>query len=139
MASTTFTRCLGGSALVISALITAGCAVIAPITPEAAVVQRASAYWKARQAGQIDKVYALTAPSFRQVHTLDQFRQQFGAATTVKQVEVAHVTCESEKCVVRLKLGVSPALPGLKIGTVDTYLDEIWLLEDGQWWRFQEL
>ena len=27
---------------------------------------------------------------------------------------------------------------GLKLDTIVTYLDEVWLLEDGQWWHYQE-
>lgn len=139
MATSTISRRIGASALALSALILAGCAAMAPTSPEAAVEQRATAYWKARQAGQIDKAYALTPPSYRQVRTLEQFRMQFGAAAAVKDVEVTKVTCEPEKCVARLKLSVSPALAGLKMGNIDTHLDEIWLLEDGQWWHYQDL
>lgn len=139
MPTTTLTRGLGAGALAMSALLMAGCATMAPATPEAAVEKRATAYWQARQAGQTDKVYALTPPSYRKVRTLEQFRLQFGTAAAVKGVEVTKVTCEPEKCVARLKLSVTPALAGLKMGNVDTYLDEIWLLEDGQWWHHQDL
>lgn len=37
------------------------------------------------------------------------------------------------------KIDVNPALAGIKIGTIATHLDGIWLLEDGQWWRHQTL
>lgn len=139
MATTYISRRLGAGALALSALVLAGCATMGASTPEAAVEQRAVAYWKARQAGQLDKVYALTPPSYRQVRTLDQFKMQFGAAAAVQGAEVTKVTCEPEKCVVRLKLSVTPALAGVKIANIDTYLDETWLLEDGQWWHHQDL
>lgn len=139
MATTTLARRMGACAFAMSALILAGCASFAPSTPEAAVEQRATAYWKARQTGQVEKTYALTPPSYRKVRTLEQFRLQFGAAAAVKSVEVAKVTCEPEKCVARIKLSVTPALAGLKMGNIDTYLDETWLLEDGQWWHHQDL
>ncbi|CAN7224366.1 hypothetical protein LJR129_000775 [Acidovorax sp. LjRoot129] len=126
-------------AFALAASILAGCASMTPSTPEATVEQRATAYWKARQAGQVDKMYALAAPSYRKVRTFDQFRQAQGTAAAVVSAEVTKVTCEAEKCTARLKLGVTPALAGLKIGNIETYLDEIWLLEDGQWWHHQDL
>ncbi|MFN7153191.1 MAG: hypothetical protein ACK4OE_05825 [Acidovorax sp.] len=139
MATNIISRRLGAGALALSVLVLAGCATMSPSTPEAAVEQRATAYWKARQAGQIDKVYALVPPSYRKVRTLDQFKMQFGTAAAVQGVEVTKVTCEPEKCVARIKLSVTPALAGLKMGNIDTYLDETWLLEDGQWWHHQDL
>ena len=139
MATTTLTRRMGAGALAISAVILAGCATFAPSTPEAAVEQRATAYWKARQAGQINKVYAFSTPSYRKVRTLEQFKLQFGTAAAGRAVEVRKVTCEAEKCVARIKLSVTPALAGIKVGNIDTYLDETWLLEDGQWWHHQDL
>jgi len=139
MPTTFISRRLGAGALALSALVLAGCATMSPSTPEAAVEQRATAYWKARQSGQVDKTYALTPPSYRKVRTFEQFRLQFGAAAAVKTVEVTKVTCEPEKCVARIKLSVTPALAGLKVGNIDTYLDETWLLEDGQWWHHQDL
>jgi len=30
-------------------------------------------------------------------------------------------------------------LPMLNIGNMKTYVDEVWVLEDGSWWRFEEL
>ena len=59
-------------------LFAAGCASLGASKPEDAVKQRAEAYWKARVAGQVDKAYELTAPSYRKVRTLDQFKMQFG-------------------------------------------------------------
>lgn len=126
-------------ALALAASVLAGCASMAPSTPEAAVEQRANEYWKARQTGQVEKTYALTSPSYRKVRTFDQFRLQFGGAAAVKSVEVTKVTCDLEKCVARIKLSVTPALAGLKVGNIDTYLDETWLLEDGNWWHHQDL
>lgn len=139
MAVNNISRKLRAGALALTALVLAGCATMAPATPEAAVEQRATAYWTARQTGQVDKTYALTPPSYRAVRTFEQFRLQFGTAAAVKSVEVTKVTCEPEKCVARIKLSVTPALAGLKMGNIDTYLDETWLLEDGQWWHHQDL
>lgn len=126
-------------AFVLAAATLAGCATFAPATPEQIVEKRATEYWKARVEGQVDKAYALSTPSYRKVRSEAQFKMQFGAGAAVKSADVANVTCAAEKCTVKVKLGVQPALLRLNIGTVETYLDEIWLLEDGQWWHYQEL
>jgi hypothetical protein len=117
----------------------AGCGTLGPATPERAVSQRALEYWNARKAGQLDKAYALTTPSYRKLRTEAQFMSRLGSAVTFESAEVYKAECQSEKCNVRMKLAVKPALPRLNLGIIDTYLDEIWLLEDGQWWRHQDL
>ena len=122
-----------------SMLLLAGCASMETGKPEEIVAKRAQAFWNARAAGQTDKAYALTPPSYRKLHTLEQFQKNFGNAFTIKDVTVVNVTCEAEKCTARAKIDVNPALAGIKISTIATHLDEIWLLEDGQWWRHQDL
>jgi len=50
---------------------------------------------------------------------------------------VTKVTCEATRCEAQVKLGVKTGLPSLGLGTVTSYLTDVWLLEDGAWWRFQ--
>ena len=139
MANHMLGRHIGAFTLALGALTLAGCAAFAPATPEQAVQQRATAYWKARVAGQVDKAYALSTPSYRKLRTEAQFKMQFGAGASVQDAEVTKVTCEAEKCTTQIKISVKPALTGLKVGTIATHMDEIWVLEDGQWWHYQEL
>ena len=135
----TLTRRLGAASTALGALLLAGCAALGPSTPEQIVQQRATDYWKARIAGQVDNAYALSTPSYRKLRTSAQFKMQFGAGVSVERAEVTKVSCEAEKCTAQIKLDVKPALMGVKMGTIATYLDEVWLLEDGQWWHYQEL
>lgn len=131
-------RRIGAAVLALGMLTLTGCAAFSPAAPEQIVEKRATAYWKARMAGQYEKAYALSTPSYRKLRTEVQFKSQFGAGVSVESAEVTKVVCEPEKCTAQLKLGVKPALMALKMGTIPTYVDEIWLLEDGQWWHFQE-
>ena len=139
MFKTPLTRLVGMPIAAAVVLFAAGCASLGASKPEDAVKQRAEAYWKARAAGQVDKAYELTSPSYRKVHTFDQFKMQFGNGASIKGVSVIKVDCEAEKCTVRTKVEAAPALMGVSVGTIATHLDEIWLLEDGQWWRYQDL
>lgn len=129
-------RAVGLAAMAATALV--GCATISS-TPEQVVQQRATEYWKARVAGDHAKAYALSTPSYRKLHTAEQFRKQFGSAASLKDAEPVNVTCEPEKCTVRIKISAAPALVGMNLGTIATHLSETWLLEDGQWWRYQDL
>lgn len=139
MFKTPLTRLVGMPIAAAVVLFAAGCASLGASKPEDAVKQRAEAYWKARAAGQVDKAYELTSPSYRKVHTFDQFKMQFGNGASIKGVSVIKVDCEAEKCTVRTKVEAAPALMGVSVGTIATHLDEIWLLEDGQWWRYQDI
>ncbi len=116
-----------------------GCAGMTAQTPEQVVEQRAQSYWDARVKAQTDKAYALLAPSYRAARTLDQYKAKFGTAATIKSFEVVKVTCEPLKCIAKLKLGVQPALVSLNLPEIATYVDEVWLLEGGGWWRSEEL
>ena len=139
MFKTPLTRLVGMPIAAAVVLFAAGCASLGASKPEDAVKQRAEAYWKARAAGQVDKAYELTSPSYRKVHTFDQFKMQFGNGASIKGVSVVKVDCEAEKCTVRTKVEAAPALMGVSVGTIATHSDEIWLLEDGQWWRYQDI
>ena len=139
MFKTPLTRLVGMPTVAAVVLFAAGCASLGASKPEDAVKQRAEAYWKARAAGQVDKAYELTSPSYRKVRTFDQFKMQFGNGASIKGVSVVKVDCEAEKCTVRTKVEAAPALMGVSVGTIATHLDEIWLLEDGQWWRYQDI
>ena len=132
-------RSLGAALLGASVLATSGCALLTPKTPEQQVSSRALEYWQARKTTDFEKAYQFSAPSYRKLHTAQQFRMQFGAGATFNAVAVNKVTCQPERCEVQMKLSVTPAVIGLKMGPLDTYLNEVWVLESGQWWHFQEL
>ena len=138
MKSRTLSRHLGAVAA-LGMLALSGCAALAPATPEQIVEKRAAEYWQARIAGNYQSAYALSTPSYRQVRSAEQFKMQFGAGASVQAADVLKATCEPVKCVVKIKISVNAALLRLNMATIATHVDEIWLLEDGQWWRHQDL
>jgi hypothetical protein len=121
------------------ALALSGCASFAPKPPEQVVESRAMQYWQARLQGNLDKAYTYATPGFRAAKTVDQYKSRFGSAAMIKEVEVYNVTCEPLKCTARMQLTAQLNLPMLNIGNMKTYVDEVWVLEDGSWWRFEEL
>lgn len=130
---------LAALVLVFSTVTLSGCAIFTPSTPEKIVEKRATEYWNARIAGQYEKVYALSAPSYRKLRTEPQFKTKFGSSASIERAEVSKIECSTDKCNVQLKVGVKPAIPGVKLGTIDTFVNEIWLMEDGKWWHYQEI
>ncbi len=127
------------SLLAIIATAFAGCAALEPPTPEKAVEARAMQYWKTRIEARIDQAYLLTSPSYRAARTADQYKARFGSSAAITKAEVVNVACEATKCSARMKLTASVALPMVNLKEIVTYVEEPWILEDGSWWRYEEL
>ena len=122
------------------ALALAACASVAPSTPQEQVTQRANARWKIMVAKEIDKAYAYTTPGFRGLVSAESYRGRFGAAVVWLDAEVARVNCpEATKCDVVIRLEFKPTLGGRKDDRLSTHLDETWILEDRQWWLFENI
>jgi hypothetical protein len=120
-------------------MVGSGCSLLEPVAPEKLVERRALQYWNARIEGRLDKAYLFTAPSYRAVHNLDLYKSRFGGATGVKSVDPVRVTCEPMRCTVSLKLSSNLKLPMVDLSDLVSYYEETWLLEDGVWWRYEEL
>ena len=122
------------------ALALAGCASLsANKSPEEVVRQRATERVEAFVKGDIDRSYALTAPSYRKLRDLDAYRRTFGAAARWEKAEVKNVSCEPVRCKVAIAVGVKPLIRGRFGDTITVQFEETWLLEDGNWWLYQAL
>lgn len=107
--------------------------------PEEAVRDRAAERWGHLIKGDMRKAYELSSPSSRAVVSFEQYRGKFGGAVAWRKTEITSVTCETDKCTAKVRIEAEPLL-GTRFGnTLLTYVDETWLLEDGQWWFFQKL
>ena len=125
--------------LSLGALALSGCAAFAPATPEQQVQQRATERWNALRASQWDKAYAFVIPSFRSTMSEERYRERFVGVPKWKSAEVLSVKCESgEKCVATVRIeAMYGARDGLK--NLTTEMPETWLLEDGEWWKYENL
>lgn len=133
-------RALGAVALTL-ALGLGACASLQPKTPEEDVTQRAEARWAALVKGDFDQAYGYLAPSFRAVVPAADYRKRFGAAGQWTNAIVHKVTCEAESCKATIRVTTQIRVPlfATKVPETTTYLDEIWVREDGQWWRYESL
>ena len=124
-------------AMVAAALSLAGCATMDSGTPEQIVTKRAQAYWDARLKGDASTAYGFANDAFKQAVDEQKFKRGH-MATFAVGAEVQKVECDAQKCDVGVNLKVNPPLPGKKVGTIDMYSKQTWLLEDGQWKLYLE-
>lgn len=124
-------KVLGASWL---AVFVAGCAQFPVASPEVQVQARAQASWKARLAGNFEEAYQFTEPSFRQEVSYEQYRNSFGGATRWVGADIVSVTCDQQKCLVKMSIVVPSPVPHQFSGNITTRVDESWVFADGQWW-----
>lgn len=120
-----------------AALALAGCAVLSKSTPEQQVQERANAFWSARLKADARAAYSLLVPAYRDLRSEQDFVRSNSAGIAAQKVEVVKVTCEAEKCTANIAITGKPSVPGLNLPAITTYLDEAWVLERGEWWRYQ--
>ena len=132
-------RRLALATLGLMCLAVVGCASLQP-APEETVRKLATQRWQALLAGKFDQAYEFATPAFRKLRTVDFYRTN-RSAVPVKWVsaEVLRVDCEPQRCAVKIKLITRPIMPGFNKLNLETGLDEVWILEDGQWWMFEKL
>lgn len=132
-------RALAALIVTASALWLSGCATPAA-NPQEVVRQLASQRWQHIMAGQFDKAYAMTAPSYRKLKTLDFYQRNLSASPVKWQsAEVVRIDCETQTCKVTVKAVSQILMPTRYKGLLNSGLDETWVFEDGQWWMFETL
>lgn len=123
--------------LAAAALALAGCASLGPATPERTVQERATTFWQARLKGDLPAAYALLTPAYRGLRSQDDYARANGKQVTIEKVKVTKVSCEKDKCLATLAMTSKPMIPGMTLPEITNYMDDTWVLDDGQWWRFQ--
>jgi len=100
---------------------------------------RAQARWDAARAGEYQKSFAFTAPSYRAVTDIKLFRGVTAGSQGLVSAKVIGVTCETEaSCAAKVRieyyLPLGAARPKPEVTT--NHFDEPWVKEDGEWWLF---
>lgn len=127
--------------LALGAFLTlAGCTSLSSAPPPEQVRQRATERWQALIAGDFKKAYTYNTPGFRAAVTPDGFRGRFGNTGTWLAGDVLDVNCPEEaKCIAKLRIDFKYTLSNRYGDKLTSVVEEIWLLEAGQWWVFQAL
>lgn len=136
-----FSRRMFGAVALAASLGLGACASLQSSTPEQEVAQRAEARWAALIKGDFNQAYGYLTPSFRAVVTAADYRKRFGAAGAWTNAIVHKVECEAESCTATIRVTTQVRVPlfATKVPETTTYLDEVWVREDGQWWRYEAL
>jgi len=118
-----------------SMLMLAGCAAFAPKAPELEVRERAQARWDALIAGNWEKAYSYSTPAYRKAVDLFGFRARSAGPVKLKSAEVVNARCRDLTCEVTVRVGFAP----LQRGYPETFtdLEDRWVLESGDWWRYE--
>lgn len=115
--------------------VLAGCASFATREPETDVRERAQARWDALVTGNWEKAYSFATPAYRKAVDLFGFRGRSAPAAKLKSAEVVNVKCKDATCDVTMRIGFAPLQRGYPETTTD--LEERWILEAGEWWRYE--
>lgn len=106
---------------------------------EQRVQNNAQARWDALLGGDFDKAYAFSTEGFKKVVTQRQYPLRFSNAVKWLGASVTQVRCpQADKCTVQVRLRFQPVLHRSTEPSV-TFIDETWLLENGQWRVVQDL
>lgn len=106
-----------------------------PASPEAIVRDRAQARLDAIIAGQWEKAYGYLSPASRAVVSLEAWRSGLPRATVWRRAQVHAVACEVlDRCKTTVVIHHQPLVMGGRMGTIDSAVDEIWVLDEGRWW-----
>lgn len=126
------------AATLAGALLSSACATLGePEPPEAQVAKLAKIRWEAAIAGDFEKIYSLTMPSYRAVTDYKLFRSKIGAGVVWKSAEVVDVNCAATACKAKVRIDFVPLLGGGSKTQVSTHFDERWVQEEGKWWLYQ--
>lgn len=110
----------------------AGCA---SLPPEAQVEARAQARWDALIGGKLEQAYTFLSPGSRALVSFERWRAGMGGMATWKGAKVFAVKCSHpDRCAVTIKVTYQPLLRRDSLGTIETSVEEVWLLDAGQWW-----
>ena len=133
---------LAATAACLAVLAMAGCVGIAgtPATPEFQVKARAQQRADALVKRDLARAYQFFTPAYRASVSSEAYQKSIGNALVLVSAQVEAVECESlEKCIAKVRVKIKPLVTRRFTGTIDSYGDETWLYEAGQWWFFQKL
>jgi hypothetical protein len=101
-----------------------------PTSNEAQVAARAEARWKAMIAKDLDLAYTFLSPGSKAVNPIEVFKGKIKPLDW-RAAKAGSVSCEQDKCQVKISLTFSDQRLG---GEITTVLAETWLKDSDQWW-----
>ena len=105
-------------------------------TQRAVLTQRVAAKWDALIHKDFSTAYSFTSPGYRKLFSLDAFKSGFGNKVTWRRVEVVDIDFkDNDAAIVGINLHFVYHSPQVeRVFDLQTYVQEPWVLVDGQWW-----
>jgi len=124
----------------LAAMVLAGCAALQP-DPQTEVRRLATQRWQALLAGRLADAYEDIIPSYRAVRSLDDYTKTVqNLPVKWLQAEVKRVDCATpDRCKVQLRMVNELRIHARFKGPVESYTEETWVREKGQWWVLESL
>jgi hypothetical protein len=125
----------------IAAALAAGCASLGASSrpAEQIVLERAQARWNALVERDFAAAYAFLTSGYRAVVPLQTYRRQSTGPAQWEGAKAQSAKCEAARCIVSVEITFRLGLPGHADRVQTTYVDETWVLEDGQWFKYEAL
>ena len=123
------------------AALASGCASVgsAFLPAEDAVLKRAQARWDALVERDWKAAYAYMTPGYRAVVPLKRYSNQFSGPAQWDSAKAKSAKCEETRCVVNVEISYRLLLPGHTNRVDSTHVEEVWVREEGQWYKFEPL
>ena len=134
-------RWLRAAAAGILMAVAAGCASIgAGSRPaEQVVLERAQARWNALVDRDFAAAYTYLTAGYRAVVPLAAYRRQTTGPAQWEGAKAHSAKCEAARCIVAVEITFRIGLPGHADRVQSSFVDETWVLEDGQWFKYEAL
>lgn len=126
---------------IVVTLLAAGCASTGtgPRPPEEIVQERAQARWNALVDRDFAAAYTYLTSGYRAVVPLAAYRRQSTGPAQWESAKAHKAKCEAARCIVTVEITFRIGLPGHADRVQSSFVDETWVLEDGQWFKYEAL
>ena len=134
-------RAVAAGLAVVVAALASGCASVGggSAAAEKVVLERAQARWNALVERDWNTAYPYLTPAYRAVVPLKRYGNQFTGPVQWEAAKATGATCEEKRCTVKVEITFRTLLPGHMDRLTSTFVDEVWVLEDGQWYKFESV
>jgi uncharacterized protein YceK len=126
---------------VLAALFAGGCASIGAgtRTAEEVVLERAQARLDALRERNWAVAYPFLTPAYRAIVPQQRYASQFQGPIQWEAAKAKGAKCEEKRCLVDVEISFRLLLPRHSDRVTSTNFEEIWVLEDGQWFKFEPI
>jgi hypothetical protein len=123
------------------AIAAAGCASGGSFggSPEKIVTERAQARWNALIDQNWAAAYPYMTPAYRAIVPLKRYGDQFTGPARWEGAKVTGAKCEEKRCQVGVAVSIRLLMPAHSNRVDTTNIQETWVLEDGQWFKYEPM